>query len=384
MKTVGKILSYILVAVAASCVTLVLYTFYGPGSVKLQQLEALILDKYIGEAEAQTVEDAAADAMVKAIGDRWSYYMTAEEYASHQEQMANAYVGIGVTISVREDGKGFDIMKVAANSPAQEAGILPGDIIVEVEGQKIWQIGSDAAREKLRGAEGTQAKLTVLRGEEFLEMTVTRKHIENPVATAVMLEDGIGLITIENFDSRCAQETIAAIKSLQEQGAKTLIFDVRNNPGGYVNELVRVLDHLLPACDVFRSEDYLGRTEVKRSDAACLEMPMAVLVNGNSYSAAEFFAAALWEYEVAVVVGEPTTGKGYFQQTYRLLDGSAVNLSVGKYYTPKGVSLAEAGGLKPDVVKELTDADAARLYAGTLPPEEDIQVQAAVNALKSR
>lgn len=384
MKSLKKWLSYILVAAAASCVTLLLCFFFGmPGSGKLQQLESLILNRYIGEAEAKAMEDAAATAMVNAIGDRWSFYMTAEEYRSYQEQMANAYVGIGVTISAREDGTGFEVLKVAAGSPAQEAGILPGDIITEVENEKISQIGTDVAKEKMRGKAGTQVKLAILRGEQTLSLTVTRRSIKSPVATAVMLEGNVGLITIENFDSRCAEETIGAIKELQQQGATALIFDVRNNPGGYVNELVKVLDHLLPEGDLFRSEDFRGWKDVRKSDANYLDMPMAVLVNGNSYSAAEFFAAALREYDAAVVVGEPTTGKGYFQQTYALKDGSAVNLSVGKYYTPKGVSLADAGGLTPDIVETLDDDAAASLYADTLAPEEDIQVQAAVKALKS-
>ena len=197
-----------------------------------------------------------------------------------------------------------------------------------------------------------------------------------------MLEGNIGLITIENFDSRCAEETIAAIEALRSQGATALIFDVRNNPGGYKSELVKVLDYLLPKGPLFRSEDYRGREEVDYSDESHLDMPMAVLVNLNSYSAAEFFAAALDEYDAAVMVGEKTYGKGYFQNTFRLSDGSAVNLSVGKYYTPNGNSLAGVG-LSPEVEIIVDSETAAKISAGTLAPEDDPQIIAAVNALKS-
>ena len=191
----------------------------------------------------------------------------------------------------------------------------------------------------------------------------------------------MGLVTIENFDSRCAEESIAAIESLLEQGAQKLIFDVRNNPGGYSDELVKLLDYLLPEGDLFRTERYDGQEHVDTSDASCLDVPMAVLVNADSYSAAEFFAAALQEYEAAVVVGTQTCGKGYFQTTYQLSDGSAVALSIGKYFTPNGVSLIDVGVI-PDIPVEVDEETAADILYGRLEPQEDPQVQAAVNALK--
>ena len=173
------------------------------------------------------------------------------------------------------------------------------------------------------------------------------------------------------------------MEELTEQGATALIFDVRNNPGGYTSELVKLLDHLLPAGDLFRQVNYAGKESVDKSDAACLEMPMAVLINGNSYSAAEFFAAALQEYEWATVVGEKTTGKGYFQTTFKLPDGSAVGLSIGKYFTPKGVSLANTG-VTPDVPVEVDDRTESEIYYGTLDPMEDPQILAAIAVLNQK
>ena len=202
------------------------------------------------------------------------------------------------------------------------------------------------------------------------------------MASGQMLTDGIGMVTIENFDGRCADETIAAIESLLDQGAEKLIFDVRNNPGGYKHELCKVLDYLLPEGPLFRSEYYDGTVNVDESDAKCLELPMAVLVNSESISAAEFFAAALDEYEAATVVGEQTIGKGYFQQSYKLSDGSAVGLSVGRYTTPKGVSLTDVG-ITPDVVVEVDDELFMQIYYGNVPWQEDPQVLAAMEVLKN-
>ena len=274
------------------------------------------------------------------------------------------------------------MQQVEPGGGAAEAGIQPGDLLVEVEGQSVAQIGLDAASTLIRGDENTQVKIAVLRDGEKMEFSITRRTIQVVVAQGQMVTDKIGLVSITNFDERCADETLAAIEQLLKQGAQALIFDVRFNPGGYKTELVEVLDYLLPEGPVFRSETYDGKESVSTSDADCLELPMAVLINESSYSAAEFFAAALDEYDRAVLVGEPTTGKSYFQNTFRLIDGSAVGLSVGKYYTPNGVSLADEGGLKPEVQVDLDDETKSKIYAGTLKPEEDPQIQAAIAALK--
>lgn len=375
-----KILSYILVAALASGVTLALYD--RSSDTKLDQLQALIEKCFVGETDSTVLQDAAAAAMVSATGDQWSYYIPASQYDAHMEQMNNAYVGIGVTILTEDTDQGFLVQQVEPNGGAAEAGIQAGDLLIEVEGQSITELGADAASNLIRGEEGTQVRVTVLREDERLELSVTRRMIQVEVAWGQLLEDNIGLVTIANFDERCADETLAAIDQLLDQGAKALIFDVRFNPGGYRKELVKVLDYLLPEGAVFRSESYDGVENVSYSDEACLEIPIAVLINESSYSAAEFFAAALNEYDWAVVVGEPTTGKGYFQNTFRLKDGSAVGLSVGKYYTPNGISLADVGGLEPEVPVELDEDTKAKIYAGTLEPEQDPQIQAAAAALK--
>lgn len=377
-----KILSYILVALVASALTLLaVLVFARNGYSKLEQLEDLIMERFIGEVDRTAMEDAAARAMVDSLGDRWSYYLSAEEFKDYQEQMANAYVGIGVTIQPREDGTGLQVVQVTAGASAEQAGILAGDIIIRVDGTSVADLDTSEVRNLIRGEAGSTVKVTVLRNGEEKEFTVVRKEIQTPVATHTMLENNIGLVTIVNFDSRCADETIAAIESLLEQGAQKLIFDVRYNPGGYKKELVKVLDYLCPEGLLFRSEYYNGKIEDDMSDESCLNVPMAVLVNGSSYSAAEFFAAALRDYDKAVIIGEQTCGKGYFQSTFQLQDGSAVGLSIGKYYTPGGVSLADVG-ITPDLQIDVDDETAAKIYSGTLDPMEDPQILAAIDALK--
>lgn len=373
-----RFLSYVVVAMLATAITLQMTVKTGTG--KLDRLENLIQERYIGEADGEAMEDAAAAAMVKATGDRWSYYIPASQYEAHKEQSENAYVGIGITIQQAEDGSGFLIVMVNQNGPAQEAGIQVNDLLIAVEDQDVREMTADQVRELIRGEAGTKVSLTVMRQGEHQTLAVERRRIESAVATGQMLTDGIGLVKISNFDERCASESIAAIQKLQQEGAKKIVFDVRNNPGGYAEELVKLLDYLLPEGDLFRSVSYDGTEKVDTSDADCLDMPMAVLINGSSYSAAEFFAAALQEYQAATIVGEPTVGKGVYQTTISLGDGSAVALSTGKYFTPKGNSLTDVGVI-PDVRVDVDEETAEKIYYGTLGYADDLQIQAAIQVL---
>ena len=381
MKKLSKIMSYILVAMASCTLTIGILAMTGRlEASKLTQVQNMIEERFIGEVDPTALEDAAAAAMVAATGDRWSGYIPAAEYQDYLDHMKNSYVGVGMTIRALEEG--FEVIQVEPTGPAAEAGVQAGDVVVAVFGQPVAGMTASDLSAQVKGEAGTTVDLTFARGEEELTFTIERREIQTTVAEGEMLEEGIGLVTIHNFDSRCADETIAAIEDLLDQGAQKLIFDVRGNPGGYADELVEVLDYLLPEGPLFRSEYYTGKVKVDESDAKCLDVPMAVLMNGDSYSAAEFFAAALEEYEVAITVGQPTTGKGYFQTTTRLKDGSALRLSVGKYTTPNGVSLAEVGGLVPNIQVDVDDETYADIMAGILEPENDPQIQAALEALK--
>ena len=399
-NTLVKALSYILVAALSCVVTIVLvlptmkyYNSYVPmreptgkvaeGADKLAELLNIIDTAYIGDADPTLMADAAAAAMVEASGDRWSYYISAADMQQYDSFKENAYGGIGITIATKDISQGMVVEWVEPNGSAQEAGILPGDILIEAEGQSLVGMDPDAASLIIRGEEGTDVTVKVLRDGKELTFTMERKKIEEEVAVGTLLEGDVGYIIIKNFNDRCASETIACIESLIEQGATKLLFDVRFNGGGYVSELVDLLDYLLPEGDLFVSEDYTGVRQTDTSNPSCLRMPMAVLMNAYTYSSAEFFAAALEEYEWAFTVGQHTVGKGNFQLTIPLSDGSAVSLSVGRYYTPiKGIWLEDVGGLAPNIPVEVDEETDAMIYYGLLDPMEDPQVLAALEALK--
>ena len=399
-NTIVKALSYILVAALSCVVTIVLvlptmkyYNSYVPlrepegkvaqGAEKLAELLNVIDTAYIGDADPTVMTDAAAAAMVEASGDRWSYYVSAAEMEEFSTMKENVFGGIGVSIVYQNADEGILIEAVDPGGSAQKAGIHPGDIIIEAGGQSLIGMDPSTAASFIRGEIGTDVIIKVLRDGEELTFTVKRTKIEETVAAGVLLEGNVGYIVIQNFNDRCASETIACIEDLIEQGATKLLFDVRFNSGGYVSELVDLLDYLLPEGDLFVSEDYTGVKQTDTSNPSCLRMPMAVLINAYTYSSAEFFAAVLEEYEWAFTVGEHTVGKGNYQITIPLSDGSAVSLSVGRYYTPiKGIWLEESGGLAPTIEVEVDDETEAYIYAGLLDPMKDPQVLAALEALK--
>lgn len=399
MKKFWKVMSYVLVAVVASCLTL--STVLGfqflsslssssstsgnplsmlPTQHKLKELEDILTERFVGDVDPTALEDAAAAAMVDAIDDKWSYYISAEDYQNYLDDMANAYVGIGVTIQVLGEGEGVQVRQVTEGSPAQEAGVQVGDILIAVGDVDIRPMTSSEISNLVKGEADTWVELTLLRDGRELTLSVQRRQMTVEVVSSELLEGNVGLVTISNFHTGCAEAAIAAIEELMEQGATSLIFDVRNNGGGYASELVELLDYLLPEGLLFRTVSYTGAENVDESDASCLEMPMAVLANRNSYSAAEFFVAALMEYDWATFVGEQTTGKGRYQVCYPLSDGSAVNLSIGEYFTPNGRNLADIG-LTPDVPVEVDEETFYAIYGKTLSPSEDPQIQAALEAL---
>ena len=352
-----------------------------PASAKTEEIAQYLDYFFIDDYDEGRLADGAATGMIAATGDEWSYYISAEDYARYEEQMNNAYVGIGVTILEDEAAGGFAITSVTEGGPAAVGGVAVGDVLTRVEGESALELGQEETVNRVRGEAGTEIQLTFERDGVPYVVTLIRGSIPTEVAAYAMTEDRIAVITIENFDSRCAEQAIAAVERALDEDAVGIVFDVRNNPGGLKTELVELLDRLLPEGVLFRSLDYAGKEEVDRSDAVCVELPMAVLVNEESYSAAEFFAAALQEYDAAAVVGAKTYGKGNFQNTFRLSDGSAIAISVGKYFTPEGVSLSGVG-ITPDIPVELDDEAFARLYYGQLPMEEDAQMQAALAVVR--
>ena len=352
----------------------------GSDGKTLLQANRLITEKFVGDYDETAHREATLEAMVDSLGDRWSYYLTPQEYQQVQDTRSNSYVGIGITVS-RDEPDGLLILSVTQGGPAQEAGLTAGEIIRAVDGTPVTEETREDCVTAIKGAEGTTVRLEV-EGTDGLCRTVEveRRTVRGITAAWEMVAGNVGLITIQNFYSGTADLVRQGVEELTAQGAEALVLDVRNNPGGYVTELTEILDLLLPEGDIFISRSYDGKEKVYTSDEACVDLPLAVLVNGDSYSAAEFLAAQLRESAGAVVAGTRTCGKGYSQMLYRLYDGSAIGLSTARYYTGGGESLIGVG-LEPDPAVELTEEAKARLLVGELPYEEDLQLQAAIKAL---
>lgn len=380
-----QLLAAVLVTLLVTVLALFLAAWLtiGPEGLTLLEGMALVNTRFVGEYEKEEVLDSAMSGMISGLGDRWSYYLSPERYQAEQERRANSYVGIGVTVDYSSE-EGLTIQTVTEGGPAQEAGLMPGEIITAVDGQSIAGDKRYEATELIQGKENTAVILTLLGADgESREAEVTRRSIETDPVSYEMLENGTGYIRVENFFRRSADQVKAAVEDLQSQGAKTLVFDMRNNGGGYLDELIPMLDSLLPEGPIFRTRSRSGAEKIEESDAECVDLPMAVLVNEDTYSAAEIFAAELQEWGAAVVVGTPTSGKGYSQQLYPLFNGGAVGISTAEYFTGEGKSLVGTG-LTLDREYHLSQTDEARRQAGGLPLEEDGQLQAALELLEGQ
>lgn len=313
------------------------------------EIEKIIDENYIGDADYNELYNAAAAAMVKSIGDKWSYFMSAEEYEAYKLSTSNEYSGVGVSVKVNDSGE-FEVFAVEESSPAESAGIVAGDIITAVDNQEVKDMSLEDVSLLIRSKVNKDFTMTLTDSSGSAKTVTLACEIiyRNPVSSR-MLDGNIGYIKISNFEAGASENTKKAIEQLISMDAKSFVFDVRDNPGGLLSELVDLLDYILPEGDLFISVDKEGNETVETSDKVSLKNKMVVLVNGNSYSAAEFFAAALQEYNWATIVGEQTTGKARSQITLELSDGSAVHISTHKYLTPNRVDLSEAGGVTPDV-----------------------------------
>lgn len=332
-------------------------------AMKYIEIKNTIDDYYIGEVDEETISSAAFSAMVNSLGDVWSSYMSPTEYQTYQLYSSNQFIGLGVSIAKDSDTGGFEITGLTEGSPAENAGLQRGDIILSVDGEDVTGMTISDARSLITSHIDESVTLLIDRNGSQTEYTVDCRLIyDNPVSYE-MINGNVGYIKISNFESGAADGAIAAIESLLGSGAQYFVFDVRTNPGGLLSELTTLLDYLLPGVDIFVSVDKSGEETVITSNNVCLDMDMCVLVNADSYSAAEFFAAALQEYGWATIVGEHTTGKGRSQQTFELSDGSALHLSTAKYLTPNRVDLSEQGGVAPDIEVALTGNTDSQLDA---------------------
>ncbi|PKM71947.1 MAG: S41 family peptidase [Firmicutes bacterium HGW-Firmicutes-16] len=355
-----------------------------PYATKFAAVFNAIKNDYVGDVDMDKVSDAAYGAMIGSIDDRWSYYMNPEQYEEYKLYQKNSYTGIGVTIVKDDQSELYRIATVLEDSPASKAGVSIGEIMCAIDGESLAGKTSTEVKDLIASKKDEAFDLT-LRAGDGTERTLTigTELIHSDPVKYEMLDDGIGYIRIKNFETDSGEETIKAVDDLVERGAKGIIFDVRNNPGGFLSELLKALDHILPEGDLFVSANKAGAEKVETSDASCVKLPMTVLIDENSYSAAEFFAAALSEYDWAKLVGTHSTGKARSQINIEMTDGSAVHLSTNSYLTPKRVDLAKTGGLAPDVSVSISDDDGDKLVSGLLEHDKDAQLKAALEEIKA-
>lgn len=365
-------------AVAA---VLLLALLLGPQSLSLVTAWGAVRLRFVGDYDPAAALDSALGGLVAGLGDRWSYYLNAEDSVRQNERQDNRYVGIGITVGY-EDSRGLTVWEVRPGSPAEEAGLKAGEIITAVDGLSAAGEAQQSAVDAIKGEEGTQVRLTVLDADgKTREVDVTRVAVEGKLVRYELLESGVGYVAVSNFYTGCAGQFSAAVDDLVEQGASALVFDMRNNGGGFVSELTDMLDYLLPEGPIFRSRDVMGKEEVVQSHKNYVNLPMATLVNRDTYSAAEIFAAQLQESVGALIVGEETSGKGYSQQAVYLPNGGELHLSTAKYTTGAGVSLVGAG-VRLDAEAALSEEEDWALLMGKLEHGEDAQLQKALELLK--
>ncbi len=347
----------------------------GPSGIAMVQTYLLARFAFVEpDADLEEATDKALSAFVDGLGDRWSYYLPAQRHQETIERRANSYVGIGVTVDSVSREEGLLVQSVTRDGPADKAGVLAGDVITAVDGASIAGEGRETASDLIRGEEGTKVALTLL-GEDGAsrDVTCTRATLHNASAQGRLLDNKVGYVQLSNFYSGSADSFQAEVDALLEQGVESLLIDLRGDPGGYVSELEQILDYLLPEGPVFTHKPRWWFKSVYVSDENCVDLPMAVLVNQHSYSAAELLAAQLRESVDAPIVGERTSGKGYSQLTFPLANGGGAGLSTAAYCTGGGHSLI-GEGIVPDVELSLPEGAA-------LGGEDDVQLKAALELL---
>lgn len=330
------------------------------------EIKDAVSEHYIDEADRTKMGQSAAAAMIAGLGDKWSYFMTPDEYKSYKLSSANEYSGIGMSISKEESGY-FRVISVNAGSAAAEAGVSAGMILTSVDGESIRELSEDQARTLIRSKLNSKFTLGVSGGSE-LQVDCTKTH-QSAVVSRKEKTDA-GYVQIFNFEAGSAGEAIDAIEKLLDQNIVALCIDLRGNPGGLASEAQELLNYLLPSGVLFYTADRQGKEETAQSDSMCIQLPMVVLINSETYAEAEVFAACMQEYQWATLFGEATTGSTRDQETIELSDGSAIRLSTKSYLTPNRVDISAQGGVVPDMIIYNSDPSSAGTTLGTTGGEQ--------------
>ena len=348
---------------------------------KAKLIEETVKDNYTGEIDDQDMEEYMYKGLMASLGDPYSAYYTSEEYEELNAETTGSYQGIGVVMQQDADTGEVKVLRCYEGGPGAEAGLLPEDVLIQVNGENVAGMELSEVVDLVKSSEGGTASLIISReGEsDYLEINVPLEEVNIPVVEYEMLEDNIGYISIYEFTGQAVSQYEEAFEELQSQGMKRMIIDVRNNPGGLLTSVCDLLEDMLPEGLMVYTEDKDG----KRQEYTCdgeneLEMPLVVLVNGNSASASEIFAGAIQDYGTGTIVGTTTFGKGVVQSLIPFTDGSAIKTTTAKYYTPSGRCI-HGTGIEPDVEVELTEGLEQK---SELTYEEDNQLQTAVETVK--
>lgn len=348
---------------------------------KIKYLENMIDEEYLGEISTDKLEEGVYAGLIYGLGDMYSRYYTKDEYEQESVTTEGSYVGIGVAMQKYTAG-GVQIVECYKGSTAEEAGVKVDDVITAINGEDITDTELQDVVSMIKDNEDKDVVLTVQRkGEDTQEITVKVSNVELPSVFGEMLDENTGYIQITEFKGVTVEQYEEVFADLKEQGMERLVVDLRDNPGGLLNVVCDILRDILPEGLIVYTEDKNGN----RSEETCdgknpLDMPLAVIVNGNSASASEIFAGAVKDYGIGTIVGTTTYGKGVVQSIRQLSDGSAVKLTIANYYTPKGNSINKTG-IRPDVEVELSPE---LLNQEEITHEEDNQLQAALNSLNAK
>ncbi|MDE7299205.1 MAG: S41 family peptidase [Lachnospiraceae bacterium] len=346
---------------------------------KANYIMRLIDNYFLYGVTQEAYQTAIYRALLYACNDPYSCYYTPEEYNEMMESSSGMYCGIGCLVQQDVNTKLISIVRPFVGSPAEKAGILAGDIVYKVDGEDVSGQDVNLVVSKMKGEENTKVVITMYRSGEYLDFEVTRAFIEVETVTAERIEEGghkLGLITVLEFDEVTAKQFLASVEDMKKWGAEGLIIDLRDNPGGYVDTAVDMLDPLLPKGLIVYMKDKHGRQEDYNSDSEMFEIPMAVIINERSASASEIFAGAMQDYGVATLVGTQSFGKGIVQSVIPLSDGSAVKMTIADYYTPLGRNI-HGVGITPDVIVELPEGKSS----SNVERADDTQLAAAVRAV---
>lgn len=324
---------------------------------KLNAIDSVLESFYFGDVDDETAKDNIYKAYLSSYGDKYTMYYTADEYKALKESTNGKFYGIGAVCQLSGEG-GVLLVDVYDNGAGYQAGLRSGDRVVNVDGRDITDMELSSAVALIKGDKGTSVTLEVIRGTERLTFSAVRDAVEAKTVSYTLLDNNIGYLSISQFEEVTTKQFKAAVEDLQSQGMKGFVIDIRNNPGGLLDTVVGMLKYMLPDGLIVYTEDKQGnRKEYKGQDNDEFNLPLAVIVNGNSASASEIFAGAIQDYGKGTIIGTQTYGKGIVQTVKPLTDGSAIKFTIAKYFTPKGQDI-HGKGVTPDMVVEYdTDAD---------------------------